>query len=668
MAQIPVPNFGQAVAQPGGGVTVPTPNIGGGIESVGQDLMNYGIQRDQQQQQAKAALALATSINQAHAAHDEIVRGVISGQITPTDAPEQLRQRMSDIATTNGANLTRQQQGMYTAHMAGLGGQLGNSLNGAIVKYNQSETAATIDATGAQLQQDAQRRGPAAAADTYDGILDVTGASAGFTPAQIEQKKIAFRQSTTHGYYDDASTAMYAAGDQRGIANMLTTVASGQLPAGQQLSQEQRAHLTTKLIGFNSKLLADQARAENDAERERVARENAAADWFNGAQKIILNGQYLDQQTMDAGAALTVGTTLEQRTRELLAAQPHIVAFASESAPRRAALLEHYRSEASNPNIGTSPDAQKQLAGLQAIDAKANEMAKDNPWQAAQTYGVITNAPALPMSPDGLAQTLDLRMQQINKVETWVGHKVSPLQPAEAQQLVEAMKGMSAPQAASLLGQIGQSVGDPERIAAIAKQFQDKDGNYGVAMAYGGDRTETGKLTSEYILRGAQALRDKTSQVDNAVQSGWRATIAKEIRGAFSSQEAEDNAIDAAFKITAARDASGEASGDTSTAIRMATGGIIKHGAADAKIPLPVGVDEKGFNQRLASITPALLQAQAPDGNAYVGGVPMPLQQFVASLPSATLVHAGQGQYVVRGGNTFVTNQAGQRIVLRISQ
>ena len=41
---------------------------------------------------------------------------------------------------------------------------------------------------------------------------------------------------------------------------------------------------------------------------------------------------------------------------------------------------------------------------------------------------------------------------------------------------------------------------------------------------------------------------------------------------------------------------------------------------------------------------------------------------FIASGPDATLVHAGQGQYVVRSGSSFVTNQAGQRIVLRITQ
>jgi uncharacterized protein YeaC (DUF1315 family) len=461
---------------------------------------------------------------------------------------------------------------------------------------------------------------------------------------------------------------MYAAGDQQGIADMLTTVASGKLPDGEQLSQEQRAHLTTKLVGFNSKLLSDQARAQNDADRERVARENTAADALNVAQKIILNGQFLDGPTMENLAKVTTGTTLEQKTRELLAAQPHVVAFASQTAPQRAALLQHYESEAANPNVGTSPDAVKQLAALQAIDAKANEMAKDDPWKAAQTYGVVINAPPMDFShPDGVAQQLDTRMQKIAAVEAWVGHKVSPLQPAEAEQLGHTLKGMPPDQAAGLLSMVGQSIGDPDRINAVAKQLGKATGDdasltdaLGLSMSYAGDRTNDGKLTAEMILRGEAALKNKTSLVDTTAQSGWKAQIFNQIDGAFSSQGAADSAMKAAYRIAAAN------GGDVDAAIKAATGGIITHGLG--KIPLPINMDEDTFNKRLSAVTPAMLAPQAADGNAYVGGVPMPLAKFTASLPDATLVHAGQGLYAVKAGTSFVTNRDGRRIVLRITQ
>lgn len=668
MASIPVPNFGQATAQPAQAASPQNLDVSSGAMRVLDTAEGAANDIIRQQDATKGALALATTQNAMYDAHDEVTRGLQDGSISPTDAQAELQKRIATIADVNSQGLKQHQTQMLQQAVISTGGGLQRQLTGSVFKYQQSEAAANLDALAGQLQQDAVRRGPAAAADTFDAAMQFAGGGAGFTPAQQQAKMQAFRQATTHGYYDDKSTALYAAGDQRGIADMLTTVSSGKLPDGEVMSQEQRAHLTTKLIGFNSKLLADQARAENDADRDRIARENAAADALNGAQKIVLNGQFLDQPTVENLAKVTTGTSLEQPTRELLAAQPHMVAFASQTAPQRAALLQHYASEAANPAVGTSPEGAKQLTALQAIDAKANEVAKDDPWKAAQTYGVVVSAPAMDFThPESLPQQLDVRMQQIGKVEAWVGHKVSPLQPAEAEQLGHVLKGMPPDQAASALSVLGQSIGDPERIGAVAKQLGKAVGddttatdNLGLAMSYAGDRTNDGKLTAELILRGAAALKNKTTLVDTTAQSGWKAQIYSQIDGAFSSQGAADSAMKAAYNIAAAN------GGDVDAAVKAATGGIITHGLG--KIPLPMNMDESTFTKRLAAVTPDMLTPQAPDGNAYVGGVAMPLAKFTASLPDATLVHAGQGQYVVKAGTNFVTNKDGQRLVLRISQ
>jgi hypothetical protein len=664
MAQIPVPTFGQAVASPAQAIQVGQTDVSSGLQAVGQGLMNEGIRINQQQNAAKAALALATATNAANTAHDEVARGVMTGDIAPEDAQPQLKQRLDAIQQVQTQGLNAVHASAVKTQLAGVGGNLSRNLDGTIYKYQQSETAANLDALGGQLQQDAQRRGPGATADTYDAALDLTGSSAGFTPAQIAEKKLAFRQATTAGYYDNKGAALHAAGDLPGVTATLHEVLG---PAGEVMAPVQRAQVTNHLVGLQNHLMAAQQRADDQAERDRIARENAGADAYNQAEQVVLNGQYLSPDAIADVSAKTAGTSLEQRTTALLAAQTQTARFAALPAPQRAAALEHYHSEGANPNVGTSPDNQKSIAILQKIDSAANSAAADDPWKAAQSYGVIISTPAMDAShPDGLLGLLDQRMQKIGQVEAWTGKKVSPFQPAEADQISESLKGMSPAQAANALSMIGKMVGDPQRIAAVGKQLGDKDGTMGLAMAYAGDRTETGKLTSEYILRGTQALKDKTSLVDTTAQTGWKATIAQTIRGAFSSQQAEDQAIEAAYKITAARDSTGEASGDTETAIRMATGGIITHGLG--KIPLPMGVDEKTFDQRIKQFTPALLAPQAPDGNAYVGGTAMPMAKFVASLPDATLVHAGQGLYVVRAGNSFVTNVNGQRIVLKVSQ
>ena len=211
-------------------------------------------------------------------------------------------------------------------------------------------------------------------------------------------------------------------------------------------------------------------------------------------------------------------------------------------------------------------------------------------------------------------------------------------------------------------------VGDSDRVAAIANQLgkgmqagPSREATLREMMAYAGDRNADGTLTGEWIMRGDQALGDRTAMVDQTRQSGWKSQIATAIRGAFSSQGAEDTAIDVAYKIAAAN------GGDVQAAIKMATGGIITHGAADAKIPLPAGMDKDAFESRIKAMNPDQLAPQASDGKVYVAGSPMPLADFVAGLPRATLAHAGQGLYVVKSGQYFVTNSANQRIVLKVT-
>lgn len=644
-------------------ITQPSQMISAAGDRLGEAARLY---EDHQQQQltAKMALALASAQNGAHDAHDAVAMGLSDGSIAPQDADTELRRRMDNVVASQTQGLPKTAANAVRTQMLGTQGNLQRSMAENVFHHNQSETAATIDETGTQLQRDVLRRGPSAVADTYDAVIDMTGSSAGFSPAQIQQKKTAFRQDTTAGYYAQKGSQFHADGDLAGVSSTLGEVLG---PAGEQMSQTQRSMVTNHLVGLQDHLVAKQNRDADAADRERVRRENEAVDAVNAVRTVVLNGSFLSTDAIADASAKAAGTSQAAPLSLILASQSKIAGFAALPADQRAAQLQAYRAEGANPAVGTSPQNQQSIEILNKVDEKANAAAKDDPWKAAQTYGVITNAPVLNVAdPNSMAPALDYRMQQIGKVEAWVGHKVSPFQPAEAQQLGEELKGMPASQAAGMLSIIGQSVNDSDRIAAVAKQLHDKDGTIGIAMAYAGDRTESGKLTAEYILLGAQALKDKTSQVDNAVQSGWRATIAKEVRGAFSSQQAEDDAIEAAFKITAARDASGESSGDTKTAIRMATGGIITHG--QGKIPLPINMDESTFDKRLAAVTPASLAPQAPDGNAYVAGVAVPLAKFAASLPDATLVHAGQGMYAVRAGTSFVTNKDGQRIVLRISQ
>ena len=62
---------------------------------------------------------------------------------------------------------------------------------------------------------------------------------------------------------------------------------------------------------------------------------------------------------------------------------------------------------------------------------------------------------------------------------------------------------------------------------------------------------------------------------------------------------------------------------------------------------LPAGVDEDMLAKRLRSISAEELAKQAPEGQVRAGGVPMPVADFVKTLPGQQLMYAAPGKYVV---------------------
>lgn len=663
--QIPTGNFGQAVAQPAQAISTQAPDVSSGVDALASTVGAIGNDYVDKQNTLKATLALATAQNSLHDAHDEVVHGVLNGSIAPDQAHQQLADRARSIQQVNSQGLTADHAAALNAELVRTGGALSTSLNDTLFTFGVAQNRGTLDATREQLERQVQRRGPASVSDTYDALLDFGGADAGLSLAQIQAQKQAFRQTSTADYYTLQGVAHHQAGDLGGLVETIHSVLG---PAGDDMSLEQKSHVVTHLVGLQNQLMADDERRKRAEQLAALAKENDGADAYNQARSVVSNGQYLSADAIADLTNRTNGTNMEMPARAMLTMQETGVSFASAPADQRAALLEHYRAEAANPAVGTSADGRKQLELLESLDAKEKLAQADNPWAAAQTYGVIKNAPAFPMDAESLPQTLDLRMQNIAHVEAWVGHKVSPLQPAEAQQLAKIAQSMPVEQSASLLSTLGVLVHDPDRIGAVAKQFGDKDGSMGLAMAMAGDRTEDGKLVSEYILRGAQALKDKTAQVaEGGMLQGTRAAIAEAIRGTYSDTEMENQAIEAAFLVSAGRAAMGQ-NDDADEAVKMVTGGITTHGASSGKVPLPRGMDAGNFERRISALLPADIAPQAPDGHVYIGQTPVALDTFVKSLPDATLVHAGQGLYSVRAGNRLVTNSNGQRIVLRVGQ
>jgi hypothetical protein len=139
--------------------------------------------------------------------------------------------------------------------------------------------------------------------------------------------------------------------------------------------------------------------------------------------------------------------------------------------------------------------------------------------------------------------------------------------------------------------------------------MHDKDGTLGLAMLFASAKTTEGRTTAELVLRGAQAEKDGVIKTDGVKETGWKATIANQIRGAYSNREVEDNVLRASFLIA------GATTGDVDRAVRLATGGIIDFNGS--KVPMPYGMaadgqssGEKKFNKAIEAITPDSLAAQ----------------------------------------------------------
>jgi hypothetical protein len=531
------------------------------------------------------------------------------------------------------------------AHLEGTTGTLQRSLGGVIQKRQQHDAASTIDQFGEQVSREGMRQGPAWAAEKYGAMVDFYGGAANLDEKARATLKQKFTEKVHADFFTQAGVAALTQGNDEELRKLREQVAG---PQGDAMDPLKRATIQHTLFGWEQHILAGRDRQANQDAQEQARRVTEAADTLNKGTDIALGGGYLSPDFIQEMVTKAAGTPLAPSVERLIASQRTVAGFASRPAADRDAILERTRAERATPGVGTDPLGDKLLTTMTAMNDKLKRQADENPWQAAQQAGVIKDAPVFSLAdPQTAVATVQARMQQISTIENWTGKRVSPLQPQEIEQLGKFVRQLPLDQASTMLGAMGATLGDADRVGALGKQLHDKDGTLGLAMMYASAQTTQGRKTAELVLRGDQALSDKTALVDKAQETGWRSQIAKQIRGAYSNREVEDQLVDAAFKITAANYADGKGA-DISNSVNLATGGIVERNGQ--KFPLPYGMKEREFDKRIESIGVPDLQEQARDGNVYVGRTPMPLEQFVATLPKASLVHAGQGLYNVRAG------------------
>jgi hypothetical protein len=407
--------------------------------------------------------------------------------------------------------------------------------------------------------------------------------------------------------------------------------------------------------------VAKAQRAEAEARRaaaEAERRMRAAQAQFEAANSIIAQGKTLSPQYVQQVTNQVAGTPFAAAFKEALQQGPANAAFGSQPLAVQDEIINRLKAQ-SNAQ-GTDPAREKQIKQLEQIRDSSKKDYQDDPMSAAVERGVLPDLAQVNVSsPQSLVATLGERVRQAQLVEQQTGRPVSPLLRQEAEALAQQLATLPVKQKTEAVALLSRSMPGPMAVA-LAQQIDAKDKALALAITMGTAQTSQGRFTSELILSGAQALKDKTVKVEKGAEAGWRARIATEIGDAYTNQKVRDDAIEASYFITAGLAAEGDV--DPRRAVRLATGGIAEFNGT--KVPLPYGVTQDQFEDSVRAVTPAnVMNAQE---RVYVNGQPVSMDAFIKAIPDSQLVDAGQGRYAVRAGGGLVTNDQGRAVVIKI--
>lgn len=419
----------------------------------------------------------------------------------------------------------------------------------------------------------------------------------------------------------------------------------------------------SKLIELRRRAAAYVTREEASARSDEDKRDAIAVKAYNELQAFALSGAMPSPEYEAQVKAAVAGTTHEANANLLLSKALIGASFGAQTLPRQQDMLKQWAAENSN---GTDPGFVALHKQAQAINQTQTKAYTDNPWDAWTQFGRGPVVKTEPMSaPGSAAKVVATRLQAQTALEAVTGFTVSPLKADEAAEWAGALSALPPEAKAKELGAVGDQLSAP-RLKALADQIDGKDKPTSLSLKLGADQTTAGRNVSVLVLRGAQAMKDKTVKADDAALAGWKANIAPLVRGVLGDPRAEDDVIDAAFYVRAAMEQDGinvegfKLGASEEKAVSLVIGKPVERNGV--RMLLPRGMSEKDFNEKLSNFTPEALSGIAPSGNVYLRGQPIPLQRFSSSLTNYGLKMDENGSFIPSVGGAFITlDPAGQR-------
>jgi hypothetical protein len=420
-----------------------------------------------------------------------------------------------------------------------------------------------------------------------------------------------------------------------------------------------------RLVTLRHRAASYVSQADNKAKAEAEKRLKEAESATKELQTFTLSGQMVSPVYEREVLTKTQGTPFEIPAREMIKSSYDGATHGSLPLAKQEERLRVL--DATLAQQGSSPENAKLAATARQVTETQRKAYKENPWAAAARFGKQPDVPEMAItSAEQVPQLIAQRLPQMTGVELFAGESVSPLQPNEAKAFGEKLKAMPPEARAEVLAQTGAML-DVRRGAALAEQLDKQDKPLALALKMGLDRTTAGRVASTLVLRGAQALQDKTVKKDDSALAGWRAEIATLVRGTLGDDRAEQDVIDAAYYIRAAQDQEGIAApgftkgvgSGAKDAVAMVIGEPIER--AGLKTVLPRGMKERDFDEKIKALGQKM---QAVGGVVYVRGAPVKVEQIAGHLTEYGLKRDGQGRYIPVVRNAPVTlDPLGQQLL-----
>lgn len=630
---------------------------GRAVEQFGQRLSRQqAMEQEQALRQREAAdKAKATMlVNQVETdldvLADEVSVGIQSGQIDKTKAQEEWERRYRARIAQALPDIPAEHQEIAQMAAQGRAQRLGRAVSRAVLQRDQADTRAGLESNLEQAQR-IYLQDPAAADEMAQQAIESLGPFSGLDPAQLGRLHQSWKENTRL----NKATVMItdARRDNQALSKVEKALEGDEFSA---LDPQRKASLLGQIEGYK---VANIQRAEAEMRRRQAEEERRlriAGAQFDAAQSIITQGKVLSPDYVEQVSRAVEGTPYAAAFRETLKQAPERTAFGVQPLAVQQAALNQARAQLNAQ--GTNPEAEERFKALEKIYEQARRDYSEEPLQAALERGVIQSlAPVDTSSVQGLVSTFRERIDQASLTRQQTGAPVSPLLSQEAEKVGQMIAILPVDQRASAVAQIAQTIG-PEQASVLGRQIAPKDKALGIAFGMAGAKTTNGRYTSELVLRGAQAMKDRSVKADNTAVTGVRARIAEEIGEAYLNQEVRDTMIEAA--VLAEYGLQAEGSGDIRRSVRLVTGGIAEQGGK--KVPLPYGMDQETFSRRLRELTPVDLQT----AQVFVGGQELSAYKLLEQLPTLPLIHAGQGRYAVQAGGTVVARPDGRPLILEI--